>query len=110
MPSSPFAAEQGPAAREGFADTPAFVISCVILAMGPYLPAAVATTETAKLTAADGAASDECGTSVAISGDTMVTGAYGDDGARGSAYVFVRSGGSWDTTGQAHRLGRRRWR
>ena len=48
-------------------------------------------TETAKLTASDGAAGDWFGASVAISGDTVVVGAYWDDG-KGSAYVFVKSG------------------
>jgi RHS repeat-associated protein/uncharacterized repeat protein (TIGR01451 family) len=52
----------------------------------------------AELTAADGAAYDDFGQSVAISGDTVVIGAYGDDdrgSGSGSAYVFVRSGSSW---------------
>src|SRR5207247_2438966 len=56
-------------------------------------------TQQAKLTASDGAASDEFGCSVAISGDTVVVGAYLDNvGAntdQGSAYVFVRSGTIW---------------
>jgi Tol biopolymer transport system component len=51
------------------------------------------------LTAADGAATDRFGTSVAISGETIVIGARGDDiGAnadQGSAYVFVRNGMAW---------------
>ena len=44
------------------------------------------------LTAADGAANDNFGVSVAISGDTVVVGAYLDDVAftnQGSAYIFV---------------------
>ncbi len=52
----------------------------------------------AKLTAADAAADDFFGRSVAVSGDTVVVGAYGDDddgSSSGSAYVFVRSGGGW---------------
>jgi len=53
----------------------------------------------AKLTALDGAANDYFGGSVAVSGDTAVVGAYGDDvGAnadQGSAYIFVRSGTTW---------------
>ncbi len=52
----------------------------------------------AKLTAGDAAADDWFGFSVAISGDTAVAGANGDDDAgaySGSAYVFVRSGASW---------------
>jgi len=52
-----------------------------------------------KLTAGDGAANDNFGFSVAISGDTVVVGAHFDDvGAntnQGSAYVFVRSGTTW---------------
>ena len=35
--------------------------------------------QVAKLTAADGAAEDRFGVSVAIDGDTIVAGAYGDD-------------------------------
>ncbi len=55
-------------------------------------------TEQAKLTAADGAASDSFGVSVSIDADTAVIGAYqgDDDGASsGSAYVFTRTGSSW---------------
>ena len=54
-------------------------------------------TEQAKLTASDGAAGDYFGSSVSVSGDTAVVGAYWDDdnGDRsGSAYVYVRSGSS----------------
>ena len=50
--------------------------------------------EQATLQAADGVAGDELGTSVAVSGDTIVVGAVADDGLRGSAYVFVEPGGS----------------
>ena len=52
----------------------------------------------AKLIADDGAAFDDFGFSVAISGDTVVVGAPLDDdlgSSSGSAYVFVRSGDSW---------------
>lgn len=52
----------------------------------------------AKLWAADGAAHDEFGRAVAISGDTAIAGAYGDDDGgsnSGSAYVFVREGLTW---------------
>ncbi len=48
-----------------------------------------------KLMASDGAAFDLFGYSVALSGDTAVVAAYGDDNARGSAYVFTRSGTVW---------------
>lgn len=53
----------------------------------------------AKLIAADGAATDAFGRSVALEGDTAIVGAYLDDvGAnadQGSAYVFTRSGTTW---------------
>lgn len=57
--------------------------------------------QTAKLTALDGTASDEFGTSVAIDGDIIAVGAwtapYG--GAQtGAAYVFERTGGLWQQT------------
>jgi uncharacterized repeat protein (TIGR01451 family) len=55
--------------------------------------------EQQKLVPADGAAGDAFGSSVSISGDTVVVGAAGDDepGAleAGSVYVFVRSGTTW---------------
>ncbi len=57
------------------------------------------------LIASDGAAGDEFGTSVAISGNTVVVGAVDDDiGAnsnQGSAYVFVRAPGAITWTQQA---------
>jgi hypothetical protein len=49
----------------------------------------------AKFVASDAAANDQLGTSIAIDGDTMVTGAYGDDSYRGAAYVFTRIGEGW---------------
>ncbi len=55
-------------------------------------------TETAKLTASDGAAGDQFAIAVAISGDTVVVGVNGDNFAQGSAYVFVKPGGGWATT------------
>ena len=49
-----------------------------------------------KLTASDGAADDQFGWSVSISGDFALMGTPGDDIFRGSAYVFERQGdGSW---------------
>ena len=51
-----------------------------------------------KLTPADGAAGDLFGCAVALSGNTALVGAYGDDDAfssSGSAYVFVRTGSTW---------------
>ena len=54
--------------------------------------------EEMKLTASDGANEDDFGGSVSVNGDRAVVGAPGDDDkgtASGSAYVFVRIGGSW---------------
>ena len=54
---------------------------------------------TQELAASDGASSDLFGRSVALSTDTAIVGAPGDDAAdvpeAGSAYVFVLSGGTW---------------
>ncbi len=52
-----------------------------------------------KLTASGGAAGDLFGISVALSGDTLVVGAAGDDiggiANQGAAYVFARNGTGW---------------
>lgn len=48
-----------------------------------------------KLTPAAGTVSDQFGSSVAISGDTAIVGAFGSSGYRGAAYVFIRNGGIW---------------
>ncbi len=56
-------------------------------------------TEQAKLVASDAAAGDKFGGSVAIAGDFVLVGAYGDDdngSASGSVYVFVRNGETWN--------------
>ncbi len=60
-----------------------------------------------KLTASDGAAGDNFGRSVAVSGDIVVVGANADDtsGANsGSAYVFYRNHGGTDNWGQVQKL------
>ena len=46
-----------------------------------YLPATLAT--------------DHFGTSVALSGDTLAVGAFGEGGSSGAVYVYVRDGASW---------------
>jgi len=51
--------------------------------------------QTAKLTAAGGAAGDRFGNSVSVSGNAFVVGAYRADGNRGSAYVFEKAGEDW---------------
>lgn len=58
----------------------------------------------AKLTASDGVAQDQFSYSVAISGDTIVVGAYADDGLTGIVYVFIKSGGDWSSITQAAKL------
>lgn len=68
---------------------------------GPAAPAhaqACDPVEVTKLLAAGGAAGDEFGDAVAVSGDTAVIGAWvADDNGTysGAAYVFTRSGGVW---------------
>jgi hypothetical protein len=61
-----------------------------------------------KLTAIDGARSDSFGVSVAIDGDTVIVGAYGDNvsysPSQGSAYVFARNQGGADNWGQVIKL------
>lgn len=55
-------------------------------------------TQQQKLTAGDGAAQDQFGNSVAISGNTVVATAFQDDAPlanSGSAYVFLRVGTTW---------------
>ncbi len=63
-------------------------------------------TQQARLTAAEGAAGDMFGYSVAISGDTVVVGARTDDiGSainQGSAFVFTRSGTAWTQQARLH--------
>jgi hypothetical protein len=66
-------------------------------------------TQTAELTASNGAAGDEFGYSVAIDGDTVVAGAYGatigsDRYDQGAAYVFVEPAGGWTNMTQTARL------
>ena len=74
------------------------IIASILLLAGILLPAYALSTEQAKLTASDPAAEDAFGGYVSISGDTAVVGSpFDDDGAgnSGSAYVFVRSAGTW---------------
>jgi hypothetical protein len=63
--------------------------------------------EVQKLIAADAQDGDNLGISVAVSGDTVVAGASGEDGAgddRGAVYVFERNQGGADTWGQVEKL------
>ena len=65
-------------------------------------------TQTAKLTASDGAVSDQLGSSVAISGSTIVAGTYSADvsghGDQGAVYVFVKPAGGWANVEQTAKL------
>ncbi len=56
-----------------------------------------------KLTASDGAALDYFGNFVALSGDTALVGAYGDDDG-GAAYIFGRDEGGADNWGEVKKL------
>jgi hypothetical protein len=60
------------------------------------------TTQTAILTASDGG--DQFGSSVAISGKTIVSGSFLDNGSVGAAYVFVEPGGGWVNAAQTAKL------
>jgi hypothetical protein len=60
-----------------------------------YVRSAAAWSQKAELTAADGAANDYFGISVAISGTTLVVGAEGKASSTGAAYVFTGSGAAW---------------
>ncbi len=51
--------------------------------------------EQQRLLASDGGPGDVFGYSVSLYGDTALVGAYLDDGAAGSAYVFERTGTNW---------------
>ncbi|MBN2391506.1 MAG: SUMF1/EgtB/PvdO family nonheme iron enzyme [Anaerolineae bacterium] len=63
--------------------------------------------QVAKLVAADGAASDEFGVSVSVSGDIAVVGSnanVGDNQRQGAAYVFYRTQGGMNAWGQVAKL------
>jgi hypothetical protein len=60
-------------------------------------------TQTAKLTASDGAANDNFGSSVSISNDVIVVGAYHDDD-KGSAYVYEMPTAGWSDMSQTAKL------
>ncbi len=66
-------------------------------------------TQQAQLTATGGAAGDNFGISVALSGDTALVGAnfdtVGANASQGSAYVFTRSGSTWTQQAQLTAIG-----
>jgi Bacterial Ig domain/FG-GAP repeat/RTX calcium-binding nonapeptide repeat (4 copies) len=63
-------------------------------------------TETAKLIASDGAVGDTLGSSVAVSGDTVVAGASQSDAniRKGSVYVFVKPADGWSSGTETAKL------
>jgi FG-GAP repeat protein len=60
-----------------------------------FVRSGTAWSQQAKITAADRAANDNFGNSVAISSSTAVVAAPGKNSGAGAAYVFVRSGTAW---------------
>lgn len=64
--------------------------------------------QVAQLSASDGQSWDSFGSSVAVSGDTVVVGAYTDDSgsnfSQGSAYLFERDEGGVNQWGQTQKL------
>ena len=63
--------------------------------------------EVTKLAASDAQSGDKFGTSVAVSGDTAVVGAYAEDAGgtnAGAAYVFQRDEGGTDNWGEVTKL------
>ncbi|MBD3360426.1 hypothetical protein GF366_01340 [Candidatus Peregrinibacteria bacterium] len=60
-------------------------------------------TETAKLTASDGAGSDRLGYSVSISGGTVIAGSYGDETNTGAAYLYEK-GGNWSNMTETQKI------
>jgi hypothetical protein len=87
------------------------ILVAVALALGLALPGgggeAASLAEVKKLTASDAWDMDFFGSSVAVSGDISVVGAYGEDAggsAAGAAYVFYRDAGGADNWGEVKKL------
>ena len=70
------------------------LLSSLLFSASPKITTTMSMQELNKLAASDGAVGDIFGCSVAISGDTAVVGAWGDDGdlytESGSAYIYER--------------------
>jgi hypothetical protein len=64
----------------------------------------VTSTETAKLTASDGAANNLFGASVSVSGNLVAVGAWGANASQGTAYVFTEPGDGWASMTQTAKL------
>ncbi len=61
-------------------------------------------TQTAELTASDGAVNNQFGFAVSISGETIVVGSHGTDGGQGAAYVFVEPATGWTNMTETAKL------
>jgi len=90
-----YGAQNAPESRLSLARAPAALRAAVHRTLGMPAAAAGSAFQQGKLTASDGAAEDDFGLSVAISGSTAVVGAPIKNSATGAAYVFVRSGSTW---------------
>ena len=77
------------------AQAPAGLRAAVRRTLGVPAASAGGAFQQGTLTASDGAAHDNFGYSVAVSGSTAVVGAYGKNSSTGAAYVFMRSGSTW---------------
>jgi hypothetical protein len=60
--------------------------------------------ETARLTASDSQMLNYMGASVAVSGNTVIAGAYGHNNFQGAAYVFAKPTGGWVSMTQTAEL------
>jgi hypothetical protein len=101
-----------PVARQGLADLPSEARTAIarILERSNESGHALSTElgfqwiQQAKLTASDGAESSIFGSAIAISGETIVVGAVGDNADQGAAYVFTRPAGGWATMTETAKL------
>ena len=76
-----------------------FALTFLAFTWRPDIPKKTGLVQKQKLSASVPGIGDQFGFSIATDGETTVVGAHGDDTAgglnAGSAYVFVRSGGTW---------------
>ena len=61
-------------------------------------------TQTAKLTASQAQVNDRLGSAIAISGDTIVAGAFGASNYQGAVYAFVKPADGWASGTQTAKL------
>jgi len=66
-----------------------------LLLLALSLPSTLATAAETQLTADDGVDSDAFGTSIAVSGSSMIAGAPGNSTSKGAAYIFENANGAW---------------